>query len=161
MERVPIDVNAIVAGIDSDDSEAFLGASELLRAYALGVDATGVIEPYATLHQANPLTTEQVDALSQALVAYIDSGRLHNAVAAIHALGQLRDPQRLPWLHERLTLAVNDFVAHGDLLGQTIIAMENCGATVVRGGAFSSREYEKNLADAQTYLSLHDDDSNP
>lgn len=145
-------VQEILSGITSDNPEAFLGAGELLRAYMFGLEGTAVLEPYASMFAAAPLSEQDVHALQKACLKYLSDGNIKNAPAAAHAITQLGDQKSISTLRNILNERLGSFALQGYTVGQLLLALDRCGENATSGTSYSSDEFEKNFEDARQYL---------
>ena len=149
------EIQNILSGIESDDPEAFNGASELLRAHVFGVDGTSVLEPYASIYSENPLDDDDVNSIKRALLLYLADGNLPNAPSAAHALMQLGDRDCISKLQKILDERLRSFSLQGYTVGQLLLALDRCGENATSGTSYSHNEFDKNAEDARRYLRSH------
>jgi len=142
----------LVKAIADDDPEAFLCVCELLRAHQIGIFGTNVIEPYATMYRANPLTDADAQMLRAAFVDYLSNGGLTNAPSAAHALKVSGDPALVPVLQRILDDRLRSHLIQGDTVGQLLLALNSCGESAMTEQSFSSNAHEKNAGAARKYL---------
>jgi hypothetical protein len=142
----------LIEGIRAGDEEAFLGAGEIARAHVLGLEGTAVLEPYASLYAAEPITDIDTAALKTTLVEYLSKHDAPLVAAAVHALGSFQDSGLVPFLRDCLGKHLRLLLAQNKIVGNLICALDDCGEHVMTNGNYTISGTEKNIADARLYL---------
>ncbi len=142
----------LIEGIRAGDKESFLGAGETARAHVLGLDGTGVKEPYASLYAAEPITDTDAEMLKAALAEHLSKNEATHVAAAVHALGSFEDLALVPFMRDRLARHLRLLLDQNAIVGNLICALDNCGERVMTSGAYTISGTEKNIADARLYL---------
>jgi hypothetical protein len=145
-------VEELIEGIRSADDEAFLGAGEAARAHVLGLEGTAVLEPYASLYAAEPITEADAAALKSALVEHLRKHDAPLAGSAVHALGSFRDSALVPFMRNCLVKHLRLLLVQNAVVGNLICALHDCGESVITDGRYTISGTEKNIADARLYL---------
>ncbi len=144
----------LITGIEANEDEAFLGASEVAAASCFGFAVYQALEPYHERLAADPPGPEDVAALKSALVARITSSPMP-ATAAAFALGKFHDPALAPLLREQLARHLGEFLRYNAAIANLIGALDNSGETIIRDGVHSITETDRMINDARAYLSRH------
>jgi hypothetical protein len=143
----------ILEGISADDSEAFLGASETIRAFKFGTGANvSLLPPYAEELALRPPQADDISAIKLVLTDYLTTGSDGNLACAVYALGVLGDPDTVPLLRETLRRHLRILLAQNQVVGNLICALSNNGEGVISGGSYSLTDIDKNVGDARRYL---------
>jgi hypothetical protein len=142
----------LIEGIHAGDEEAFLGAGEIARAHALGLEGTGVIEPYASLYAAEPITDIDAAVLKAALVEHLSKRDAPHVASAVRALGSFQDLALVPFLRELLANHLRLLLDQNGIVGNLIGALDHCGERVITVGGYGIACTEKSIADARLYL---------
>jgi hypothetical protein len=64
-------IENLIEGIRAGDQGSFLGAGEIARAYVFGLKDMAVLEPYASLYAAEPITEAEAAAVKSALMEHL------------------------------------------------------------------------------------------
>lgn len=144
----------LIAGIEKNEEEAFVGASEVAAASHFGIGKYQALEPYNVRIEAEPLSGADVEALKKALVAYIQSTP-NAAAGAAFALGKFYDPTLAPLLREQLARHLKTLLKYNAALSNLICALDNAGEEIISRGSHSLMETEEMIADAREYLGKH------
>jgi len=148
----------VLDGLAADDADAFLAASETIRAFKFGTGPNaGIVPPYAQALADNPPAAEDVAAIKAVLFDYIEASRGSNLACAVYAVGTLVDTDVVPLLREALVRHLRAFLGQNQIVGNLICALNNHGERVISGQSYSLFEIDKNVADAQRYLARFGD----
>ena len=142
-------VAELIAGIESNDEEAFIGAA--MVAESLSMTNAAPISPYDELLKANPPTPADGEALKRALTAYVQSNNSRLG-RAIFALGKFYDPALVPLFREHLAAELKTLLDHNGVLASLIIALDNAGEKIIINGSQSPMEVDNSIAAARQYL---------
>lgn len=143
----------ILDGLAADDADAFLAASETIRAFTWGTASnSGIVPPYAQALAASPPAIDDIAAIKAVLIEYIQAGRGSNLACAVHAVGTLEGDDVIALLREALAQHLRAFLGQNQIVGNLICALSNHGERVMSGQSFSLFEIDKNVADARRYL---------
>ena len=143
----------ILDGLAADDADAFLAASETIRAFNWGTASnSGIVPPYAQALAASPPAVDDIAAIKAALIEYIEASRGSNLARAVYAVGTLEDNDVIPLLREALARHLRAFLGQNKIVGNLICALDNHGERVMSGQSYSLFEIDKNVADARHYL---------
>ena len=145
-------LEALIEGIRAGDDEAFLGAGEIARAHVLGLEDTAVVEPYASLYAAEPITDVDAAVLKTALVEHLSKHDAPHVAAAVWALGKFQDSALVPFIRNLLAKHLRLLLDQNAIVGNLICALDDCGEHVITNGTYSLAGTEKNIADARLYL---------
>jgi len=145
-------LESLIDGIRAGDEEAFLGAGEIARAHVLGLEGTAVIEPYASLYAAEPITDVDAAVLKAVLVKHLSKNEAPHVAAAVRALGSFQDSTLVPFLRDRLANHLRLLLAQNAIVGNLICALDHSGESVITNGEYTISGTEKNIADARLYL---------
>lgn len=145
---------SILAGVRADDPEAFLGANELLRAYRIGLDGTGIIEPYASMYAAEPFTDSDVETLKDCLLEHVQFGNVKNVSTAVLAFGYLQDRSVVPLLRNLLEVKLRELSAASTGVGQLIVVLNDLGEQLFEHN-FCAINIDENALNARRYLHEH------
>ena len=139
----------ILAGIGKHEDEAFVGAA--MVAESLTRATSHLVPPYDELIAANPPTADEVQALKQTLIRYIQT----NSPAlgqAVGALGKFCDPALVPLFRERLSEELQAILEHNRTLCSLIIALDNCGEKIITTGSQGPMDVDRSIEHARVYL---------
>ena len=145
-------VEDLLEGIDAGRAEAFLGTGEVGRAFVRGLEGTAVLEPYASLLAAEPVTEADASTLQSALMEHLRKQNPEHAASAVSALGKFENPATVPFLRDYMASQLRLFLAQNAVLGNLICALDDCGERILSEGRSCITETEKNIADARLYL---------
>jgi hypothetical protein len=146
-------IDELIEEIRDGEEEAFLGAGEIVRAHFLALEGTAVLEPYASLYAAEPITDVDAAMLKAALLEHISKRDAQHVAAAIHTLGKFEDAALVPFLRDQLAKHLRLTLNQNVIVGSLICALDDCGERVFTEGNFCGMDTEKNIADARLYLS--------
>lgn len=144
-------VQELIAGIERDEEEAFLGAGEVAAAVRFGHEAHPAIEPYQQRLVTDPPDPEDMQALLDSLVQHIQSASAP-AGAAAFALGKFHEPSLVPLLREQLERHLRTLLECTAAVSNLICALENSGEKIISPGDHSLTEPGKIIDDARNYL---------
>lgn len=142
-------VDDIIAGIGTHDPEAFLGAA--MVAESVGLRGAKPVPPYDELLQKHPPSIEDVQALRQMLLSYVQSD-YPLASSALYALGKFYDPALAPLFREKLAIELQAVLEHNRALCILIIALENSRERIITTGVQSPFEVDRSIGHARDYL---------
>jgi hypothetical protein len=140
----------LLAGIENNDAEAFLGAGESLLAFKWGT--SGLVQPFDHLLATYPPQQADIDALKAALIAFVKREPNPNTVTAIFALGKFEDPRLIPLFREKLALHTGMLSEQSSIVHNIIIALANHDEHIISGDGAGCLDATKSLHDARIYL---------
>jgi hypothetical protein len=94
-------ISELIKGIQHDDEEAFVGASEIAAASCIGFDKYDAIYPFNVRLAEGAPSSSDVEALKNTLIEYLGTSK-GPSIGAIFALGKFNDPLLLPLFRELL-----------------------------------------------------------
>ena len=143
--------SAIVTAISNSDAEAFRVAEAMACAYFY--PNVELDEPYKTDFASQPPTREDIDAIKDALLSYLESNaRGEHVGVAFFALGKINDDRLVAPLRAHLAQQVRIMLSCNGALGNLICALDNIREPVLRGQLFSAAQVTENLDHARHYL---------
>jgi hypothetical protein len=141
----------LIQGIQRNDEEAFIGASEVAAGSCVGFDKYEAIEPYSERLTGISLTSTDIDALKNALIEYIKNSN-GAAISAIFALGKFNDPALVPMLRKLLLNRLCLLLDYKAAVSNLLCGLDNLGEKAISDNSHSYINIEKLINDATEYL---------